>query len=92
MVKIIYDPRIIWNTLDLVNSLGGSAVKSKTGHTRKLHARIRGTHGGEMSAHHYFRDFNYCDSGMIPWLMIWELLSQKIRLSHMISERRKLSI
>ena len=90
--KIIYDPRIIWNTLDLVNSLGGSAVKSKTGHTfvKASMRESEAIYGGEMSAHHYFRDFNYCDSGMIPWLMIWELLSQKkIRLSHMISERRK---
>ena len=77
--KIIYDPRIIWNTLDLVNSLGGSAVKSKTGHTfvKASMRESEAIYGGEMSAHHYFRDFNYCDSGMIPWLMIWELPSQK---------------
>ena len=68
--KIIYDPRIIWNTLDLVNSLG---VACKIENWPYLVASMRESeaiYGGEMSAHHYFRDFNYCDSGMIPWLMI----------------------
>lgn len=75
--KIVHDPRVIWNTLDIVGSRGGVAVQSKTGHafikqTMREHGAI---YGGEMSAHHYFRDFAYCDSGMIPWLLLAELVA-----------------
>ncbi|QIM69734.1 phosphomannomutase CpsG [Basfia succiniciproducens] len=74
--KIIYDPRLIWNTIKLVEENGGEAVMSKSGHSfikEKMRA-IDAIYGGEMSAHHYFRDFNYCDSGMIPWLLVMELV------------------
>ena len=79
--KIVHDPRVIWNTLDIVNSMGGEAVQSKTGHafikqTMRSHQAI---YGGEMSAHHYFRDFACCDSGMIPWLLVAELISKSGR-------------
>lgn len=76
---IVHDPRVIWNTQDIVSQKGGKAEQSKTGHAfikqtmRKHHA----VYGGEMSAHHYFRDFAYCDSGMIPWLLVAELVSIK---------------
>ena len=89
---IIHDPRIIFNTTDVVNTSGGIAVVSKTGHSFvKAEMRAKNAiYGGEMSAHHYFRDFNYCDSSMIPWLLIWELLSKKdISLSKIIKSRRK---
>ena len=89
---IIYDPRIIWNTLDIIENLGGIAKVAKTGHAFvKKSMRLEGAvYGGEMSAHHYFKEFAYCDSGMIPWLIIWELLSQnKKPLSDLISERKK---
>ena len=74
---IVHDPRVIWNTQNIVKSKGGITVQSKTGHafikeTMRTHGSI---YGGEMSAHHYFRDFAYCDSGMIPWLLIAELVS-----------------
>ncbi len=74
---IVHDPRVIWNTQDIVSQKGGKAEQSKTGHafikqTMRKHEAI---YGGEMSAHHYFRDFAYCDSGMIPWLLIAELIS-----------------
>lgn len=74
---IVHDPRVIWNTLDIVSSHGGAAAQSKTGHAFiKQTMRERGAvYGGEMSAHHYFREFAYCDSGMIPWLLIAELVS-----------------
>lgn len=75
--KIIYDPRLTWNTIDVVTKAGGIAIQSKTGHAF-IKERMRAEdaiYGGEMSAHHYFRDFAYCDSGMIPWLMIAQLLS-----------------
>ena len=75
--KIIYDPRLIWNTVKLVEENGGEAVMSKSGHSfikEKMRA-VDAIYGGEMSAHHYFRDFFYCDSGMIPWLLVMELVS-----------------
>ena len=74
--KIIYDPRLIWNTIKLVEENGGEAIMSKSGHSfikEKMRA-VDAVYGGEMSAHHYFRDFFYCDSGMIPWLLVMELV------------------
>ena len=79
--KIVHDPRVIWNTQDIVAKKGGVAVQSKTGHTfikQKMRAH-QAVYGGEMSAHHYFRDFAYCDSGMIPWLLVAELVSKSNR-------------
>lgn len=75
--KVIHDPRLIWNTLELVLQAGGEPVMSKTGHAfiKERMRRENALYGGEMSAHHYFRDFAFCDSGMIPWLLIAELLS-----------------
>ena len=89
---IIHDPRIVWNTIDVVDKCGGQAVASKTGHAF-LKATMRHTdaiYGGEMSAHHYFRNFAYCDSGIIPWLLIWEYLSTSNRtLQDLICDRKK---
>ncbi|MGV6807577.1 MAG: phosphomannomutase CpsG, partial [bacterium] len=75
--KVIHDPRLIWNTQAVAAENGGVAVQSKTGHAFiKERMRAEGAiYGGEMSAHHYFRDFAYCDSGMIPWLLVAELMS-----------------
>ena len=75
--KIIHDPRMTWNTLDIVAEAGGEAVKSKSGHSfiKEKMREVDGAYGGEMSAHHYFRDFSYADSGMIPWLLVAELIS-----------------
>lgn len=88
--KIIYDPRVFWNTEDIVNNAGGKPIKSKTGHAF-IKERMRkedAVYGGEMSAHHYFRDFAYCDSGMIPWLLVAELLCKtKQPLSALVKER-----
>lgn len=81
--KIIHDPRLSWNTIDVVKQAGGVPVMSKTGHAF-IKERMRledAVYGGEMSAHHYFRDFSYCDSGMIPWLLVAELLCIKTRRS-----------
>ncbi|WP_025119495.1 MULTISPECIES: phosphomannomutase CpsG [unclassified Serratia (in: enterobacteria)] len=77
--KIIHDPRLSWNTVDVVTQAGGVPVMSKTGHAF-IKERMRAedaVYGGEMSAHHYFRDFFYCDSGMIPWLLVAELVCVK---------------
>ncbi|MDO8940820.1 MAG: phosphomannomutase CpsG [Methylicorpusculum sp.] len=88
--KIIHDPRLTWNTIDVVSKTGGIPVQSKTGHAF-IKERMRhedAVYGGEMSAHHYFRDFAYCDSGMIPWLLVAELLCVKgLRLSETVAER-----
>jgi len=88
--KIIYDPRVYWNTEDIVLSAGGIPIKSKTGHAF-IKERMRAddaVYGGEMSAHHYFRDFAYCDSGMIPWLLVAELLCTTQKpLSQLVEER-----
>ena len=87
---IIHDPRVIWNTRDAVARAGGQAVQARTGHAYLKQAMrdARAVYGGEMSAHHYFRDFCYCDSGMIPWLMMAELVSRKGRLAGLVAARR----
>lgn len=91
--KIIHDPRLTWNTIDIVKQNNGIPIMSKTGHAF-IKARMRtedAIYGGEMSAHHYFKDFSYCDSGMIPWLLVAELLSIKSeKLSNLLDERIKL--
>ena len=88
--RVVHDPRLIWNTIDIVQSLGGEAVQSKTGHAF-IKERMRlenAVYGGEMSAHHYFRDFAYCDSGMIPWLLVTSLISRRGQpLSRLVAER-----
>ena len=88
--KIIHDPRLTWNTIDVVKAAGGEPIQSKTGHAF-IKERMRledAIYGGEMSAHHYFRDFAYCDSGMIPWLLVAQLMSVKNQaLSALVDER-----
>jgi phosphomannomutase len=88
--KIIHDPRLTWNTIDIVERAGGVPIQSKTGHAF-IKERMRAEnaiYGGEMSAHHYFRDFAYCDSGMIPWLLVAELISVFNKpLSTLVAER-----
>ena len=88
--RVVHDPRLVWNTIDIVSSLGGEAVQSKTGHAF-IKERMRlenAVYGGEMSAHHYFRDFAYCDSGMIPWLLVAGLVSAAGQgLSTLVSQR-----
>jgi len=88
--RVVHDPRLVWNTIDIVESLGGEAVQSKTGHAF-IKERMRlenAVYGGEMSAHHYFRDFAYCDSGMIPWLLVTGLVCAAGKgLSTLVSER-----
>jgi phosphomannomutase len=86
----VHDPRLTWNTVDIVESLGGEPVQSKTGHAF-IKERMRledAVYGGEMSAHHYFRDFAYCDSGMIPWLLVTGLMCARgTALSQLVQER-----
>ena len=87
--KIIHDPRLIWNTREIVIREGHVPVMARTGHAfiKDKMREVDALYGGEMSGHHYFRDFNYCDSGMIPWLLVWQLLSRtKMTLSEMLAE------
>jgi phosphomannomutase/phosphoglucomutase len=88
--KIIHDPRLTWNTIEQVEAAGGVAIQSKTGHAF-IKERMRledAVYGGEMSAHHYFRDFAYCDSGNIPWLLVAELMSVSGKsLAQLVDER-----
>jgi phosphomannomutase/phosphoglucomutase len=88
--KIIHDPRLTWNTIEQVEAAGGVAIQSKTGHAF-IKERMRAedaVYGGEMSAHHYFRDFAYCDSGNIPWLLVAELMSVTGKtLAQLVDER-----
>ncbi|WP_347290669.1 phosphomannomutase CpsG [Kluyvera georgiana] len=88
--KIIHDPRLTWNTVDIVQNAGGKPIMSKTGHAF-IKERMRAEdaiYGGEMSAHHYFRDFAYCDSGMIPWLLVTELLLVKNKMRAQLFNER----
>jgi len=87
---IVLDPRLIWNTLDQVTQAGGRALINKSGHAfiKERMRRENALYGGEMSAHHYFRDFAYCDSGMLPWLLMAQILSEQDRtLGEMLDER-----
>ncbi|SDY50298.1 phosphomannomutase CpsG [Acinetobacter kyonggiensis] len=87
--KIVHDPRLVWNTLDVVEQYQGVAVQSKSGHAfiKDVMREHNAVYGGEMSAHHYFRDFAYCDSGMIPWLLAVVVLSEtKQSLSSLVEE------
>jgi len=90
--KIIHDPRLVWNTVEMVREAGGTPVMSKTGHAF-IKERMRAEnaiYGGEMSAHHYFRDFAYCDSGMIPWLLLASLISSTgLSLAEMVEDRMR---
>jgi phosphomannomutase len=88
--RIVHDPRVVWNTKDVVAASGGVAVQARTGHAF-LKQAMRDTgavYGGEMSAHHYFRDFVWCDSGMIPFLLIAELVSRKGPLADLVAGRK----
>ena len=88
--RIIHDPRLTWNTIDICEQNGGQAIQSKTGHAfiKERMRKENAIYGGEMSAHHYFRDFAYCDSGMIPWLLVAELMSRQGRkLSELVGAR-----
>jgi len=88
--NVVHDPRLTWNTIEIVEAAGGAAVQSKSGHAfiKQRMREVDGVYGGEMSAHHYFRRFAYCDSGMIPWLLVAQILSESGQpLSRLVGER-----
>jgi phosphomannomutase len=87
---VVHDPRLTWNTMDIAQMSGGATEQSKTGHAfiKETMRRVDAVYGGEMSAHHYFRDFAYCDSGMIPWLLVAEIMSTTGKtLASLVEER-----
>jgi phosphomannomutase/phosphomannomutase/phosphoglucomutase len=91
--RIVHDPRLTWNTLDIVARHGGKAVLCKSGHAfiKQKMREADAVYGGEMSAHHYFRRFSYCDSGMIPWLLVLAVMSARGQpLSALVGERMRL--
>lgn len=90
---IVHDPRLTWNTIEIVKEYGGQAVLCKSGHAfiKQKMREADAVYGGEMSAHHYFRDFSYCDSGIIPWLVMGQVLSEAGKpLSALVGERMRL--
>lgn len=89
---IIHDPRLTWNTIETVKKCGGVPVMCKSGHAfiKDKMRELDAIYGGELSSHHYFRDFFYCDSGMIPWLLVLELMSEmNLPLSKLMEEKQK---
>jgi phosphomannomutase len=91
--RIVHDPRLTWNTLDVVTAAGGVPVLSKSGHAfiKQKMREVDGAYGGEMSAHHYFRSFAYCDSGMIPWLLVLQVICESGKsLSQLVGDRMRL--
>jgi len=90
--SIVYDPRLTWSTIEIVAAAGGNAIQSKSGHSfiKQVMREQDALYGGEMSAHHYFRNFFYCDSGMIPWLLVAQLVSTSgKKLSELVDDRMK---
>ena len=88
--NVVHDPRLTWNTIEIVEAAGGAAVLSKSGHAfiKQRMREVDGVYGGEMSAHHYFRRFAYCDSGMIPWLLVAQIVSESGQsLSQLVGAR-----
>jgi len=91
--RIVHDPRLTWNTIDIVRRSGGVPVLCKSGHAfiKQKMREVDGAYGGEMSAHHYFRKFSYCDSGMIPWLLVLQVICERGQtLSQLVGERMRL--
>ena len=90
--RIVHDPRLTWNTIDLVRRHGGEPVLCKSGHAfiKQKMREVDGIYGGEMSAHHYFRSFSYCDSGMIPWLTALQVIAERGPLSKLVGDRMRL--
>jgi phosphomannomutase/phosphomannomutase/phosphoglucomutase len=91
--RIVHDPRLTWNTIDIVRRCGGEPVQCRSGHAfiKQRMREVDAVYGGEMSAHHYFRDFAYCDSGMIPWLLVLAVMGESGKtLGELVGERQRL--
>lgn len=84
---VLHDMRMTWNTIEIAHKRGGKAIGIKAGHAliKEKMRELNAVYGGEMSAHHYFRDFGYCDSGMIPWLLVIELIGETQQSLHQLT-------
>jgi phosphomannomutase len=89
--RIVHDPRLTWNTIDIVREHGGTPVLCRSGHAfiKQKMREVDAAYGGEMSAHHYFRSFSYCDSGMIPWLLVLQVIAERGPLSALLEQRMR---
>ncbi|MCP3687328.1 MAG: phosphomannomutase, partial [Gammaproteobacteria bacterium] len=88
--RVVHDPRLTWNTVELITNAGGEAIQSKAGHAfiKETMRKVNAVYGGEMSAHHFFRDFGYCDTGMVPWLLLTKMMSaQNKTMAQLVDER-----
>jgi len=91
--RIVHDPRLTWNTIEIVRRLGGEPVLCRSGHAfiKQRMREVDAVYGGEMSAHHYFREFAYCDSGMIPWLLVLAVMCESGQtLGELVGARQRL--
>ena len=91
--RIVHDPRLTWNTIEIVRRLGGEPVLCRSGHAfiKQRMREVDAVYGGEMSAHHYFREFAYCDSGMIPWLLVLAVMCESGQtLGELVGSRQRL--
>lgn len=89
--RVVHDGRVIWNISEKIKSNQGISIIAKVGHNfmKQAMRENEAIYGGEISAHHYFRDFAYCDSGMIPFLILWEILSKsKTTFSRLINNEK----
>ena len=89
---IVHDPRLTWNSIEMIEAHGGTPVQSVSGHAfmKQTMREVNAIYGGEMSAHHFFRDFAYCDSGMIPWLLVTQIMCVEAKsLTELVSERQR---
>lgn len=90
--KIVHDPRLIWNTIEVVQNNNGIPIVSKSGHAfiKQKMREVNAIYGGEMSAHHYFRDNAFSDSGIIPFLLVMQLMSEENKkLSELVGAMMK---
>jgi phosphomannomutase len=88
--NVVHEPRLVWNTIELAKENGGTPIQSKAGHAfiKEKMREVDAIYGGEMSAHHFFKRFGYCDSGMIPWILISEMMSEQNKsLGQLVNER-----
>ncbi|MEX0941964.1 MAG: hypothetical protein WD002_05400 [Pseudomonadales bacterium] len=89
---IVFDTKLCWNTLDVINQHHGIAVPSETGHAfvkQKMRSH-NAIYGGELSSHHFFGNFFYCDSGMYAWLTALEIIgSSKETIGELVQKRRE---
>ena len=87
--KIVYDVRASWAVPDLITAAGGTPLMERVGHAfiKRQMAAEDAVFGGEVTGHYYFKDFYFADSGIVPSLIVMEMLSKKgVKLSQLLAE------